>query len=351
MTTAPQGRDATDAEVRGADAPGSESPGSESPGSESPGSESPDYDVLVVGGTGVDTIVRVDDFAVPDSDSVGVPPIRDYVAHTGNGVALGFHALGLTTKFIDFLGDDAQGRMILERYASAGLDFSYLPAPAGTPRSVNLVDREGRRFSFYDGRHPDGLRLPSAFYLPHLARARHVHISRSPLAQDVFADAARLGRTISTDLHAWDGEDASAHPWAYGADLVFLSAASAGEGIGAVMLRIAERGRASLVVATDGAAGCHVLARGDDRPRHFPAVAPERTVVDSNGAGDAFLTAFLHARFAGRDLEECVLAGSVSGAYACGSHGTHEEIIDAADLAVAVARARAAANGAVGAVL
>jgi hypothetical protein len=73
------------------------------------------YDVLVIGGTGVDTIVRVDEFAIPGGDHLGVPPIRDYVAHTGNGVALGFHAFGLTTKFIDFLGDDPQGRMILDR--------------------------------------------------------------------------------------------------------------------------------------------------------------------------------------------------------------------------------------------
>jgi sugar/nucleoside kinase (ribokinase family) len=81
------------------------------------------------------------------------------------------------------------------------------------------------------------------------------------------------------------------------------------------------------------------MERGDTAPRHFPAAVPERPVVDSNGAGDAFLTAFLHARFAGEPLERCVLAGSVSGAYACGSPGTHEELIDAAALAAAVSRA------------
>ncbi|WP_333769333.1 carbohydrate kinase family protein [Streptomyces sp. IBSBF 2435] len=305
----------------------------------------PAYDVLVVGGAGVDTIVLVDELAVPSGDFLGVPPIRDYVAHTGNGVALGFHALGLATKFIDFLGDDPQGRMILDRYAAAGLDFSHLPAPAGTPRSVNLVDREGRRFSFYDGRHPHGLRLPGSFYLPLLERARHVHISRSPHAEPVFADALRLGRTVSTDLHAWDGEDRSAHSWAYGADLVFLSAATVGERIPAVMRQILDQGRAALVVATDGAAGCQVMERGDSGPRHFPAVAPERPVVDSNGAGDAFLTAFLHARFSGAALEDCVLAGSVSGAHACGSPGTHEELISAAALAAAVERAGGAGPG------
>lgn len=298
-----------------------------------------ELDVLVVGGAGVDTIVLVDELAVPAGDSLGVPPIRDYVAHTGNGVALGFHALGLTAKFIDFLGDDVQGRMILDRYAAAGLDFSHLPAPAGTPRSVNLVDRQGRRFSFFDGRHPGDPRLPRDFYLPYLERARHVHVSRSPHAEAVFADAVRLGRPVSTDLHAWDGEDSSAHPWAYGADLVFLSAAAAGKRIPDVMRQILEHGRAELVVATDGAAGCHVMERGDSEPRRFPAVTPERPVVDSNGAGDAFLTAFLAGRFRGASLDACVLAGSVSGAYACGSPGTHEELISAAALAAAVERA------------
>lgn len=82
-----------------------------------------------------------------------------------------------------------------------------------------------------------------------------------------------------------------------------------------------------------------MLERGDSAPRHFPAVTPERPVVDSNGAGDAFLTAFLHSRFSGAPLDACVLAGSVSGAYACGSPGTHEELISAAALAAAVERA------------
>lgn len=307
------------------------------------GAPPPAYDVLVVGGAGVDTIVRVDDLAIPGGDSVVVPPILDYPAHTGNGVALGFHALGLATKFVDFLGDDPQGRLVLDRYAAAGLDFSPLPAPHGTPRSVNLVDRSGRRFSFFDGRHPADLRLPRDFYLPHLRRARHVHVSRAGHARDVLADAAALGRPTSTDLHAWDGEDAGAHPWAYGADLVFLSAAAVGKRIPEVMRGILDRGRAELVVATDGAAGCLALERGAGGPVQFPAVVPERPVVDSNGAGDAFLTAFLHTRFAGGDLAACVLAGSVSGAYACGAPGTHEQLIAADALAAAVSRARYAA--------
>src|SRR5690242_16611977 len=52
-----------------------------------PGSPHPvsDHRVLVLAGAGVDTIVRVEQLELPLTDGIGVPPILDYVAHTGNG--------------------------------------------------------------------------------------------------------------------------------------------------------------------------------------------------------------------------------------------------------------------------
>jgi sugar/nucleoside kinase (ribokinase family) len=300
------------------------------------------YDILVAGGAGVDTIVRVPELRIPPGDSVFVPAVRDYVAHTGNGVARGCRALGMTTKFIDFLGDDAQGRQILAAYAADGLDFSHVVSPHGTPRGVNLVDPQGRRFSFYDGRHPAGLRLPRDFYLPYLERARHVHLSITGVTRDMYEDIHRLGVTSSTDLHDWDGADPHHRGYALASDYVFLSAAAVRDRLGDVLRSVLTEGRARLVVATDGAAGCHVLERGGTQVRHFPAVRPERAVVDSNGAGDAFVSAFLHALSQGRPVEECVLAGSVSGAFACTSEGTHTEFIDLPRLRAACARATAA---------
>ncbi|GAA3505023.1 aminoimidazole riboside kinase [Streptomyces prasinosporus] len=297
------------------------------------------HDVLVVGGAGVDTVVRVEKLEVPPGDSLHVPPVHDYVAHTGNGVALGCHALGLATKFIDFLGDDPQGHAVLAAYAGRGLDFSHLVSPHGTPRGVNLVDARGRRFSFYDSRHPADLRLPRSFYLPHLRRARHVHLSIVGHNRDMYEDVHRRGVTSSTDLHDWDGTDPHHLAYALSSDYVFLSAASLHGRLDAVLHRIVDEGRARFVVATDGAAGCHVRVRGEERTRHFPAVRPERPVVDTNGAGDAFVTAFLHSLLEGRPLEDCVLAGSVSGAFACGSAGTHTEFIDLPGLRAACARA------------
>lgn len=293
------------------------------------------FDVLVIGGVGVDTIVRVPSLAVPPGDSLTVGPILDYVAHSGNGVALGFHALGLRTKLVDLLGDDAQGALVLARYAAAGLDFTHLPAPHGTPRAVNLVDDAGRRFSFFDGRHPPGTTVPPEFYLPFLERAKHVHVA-THRARTAFDHARERGITTSTDIHAWDGVSPGPMEFAAQADLVFLSSEAAGERVDDLMFAIQDKGMAQAVVATAGAAGCRVLTRQDPQIRRYPAVAPPRPVVDSNGAGDAFSTAFMSRWFARRPVAECALAGAASGAFACCAAGTHAELMTESQLAEAM---------------
>jgi sugar/nucleoside kinase (ribokinase family) len=93
-----------------------------------------------------------------------------------------------------------------------------------------------------------------------------------------------------------------------------------------------------LVVATEGEHGSRILTK-DGRVRRHPVAGPEREVVDSNGAGDAFSSAFMSRLFAGRPRDECMRAGAVSGASACGAHGTHEEQITADELDAALDRA------------
>ncbi|WP_371496615.1 carbohydrate kinase family protein [Kitasatospora sp. NBC_00374] len=296
-----------------------------------------EYEVLVVGGVGVDTIVRVDRMELPDSDSVHVPPVHDYVGHTGNGVALGCHTLGLRTKFIDFLGDDPQGALVLAAYRRHGLDFSHLVSPAGTPRGVNLVDAAGRRLSFYDGRHPAGLRLPREFWLPFLERAGHVHLSITGVNRDLYPDIRRLGLSCSTDLHAWDGANDHHRFYALNSDLVFLSTAGCRGRHEEVMRTVLAEGRAELVVATAGEHGSYLLTREQDEVRHFPPADPGLPIVDSNGAGDAFVTGFLAGRLAGHPPEACMRAGAVAGAYACTRAGTHTALIGPEPLAAALA--------------
>ncbi|TQS27079.1 carbohydrate kinase family protein [Microbispora sp. KK1-11] len=282
------------------------------------------FDVLVVGGAGVDTTVYVPELPLPYADTYAVPPVVDRIGNTGAGVALGCHALGLRVKFVDLIGDDPQGALIRDHLAARGVDFAHAPSEAGTRRSVLLVGPDGRRLSLFDPRVVPGQRMPRDLYLPALRSARHVHVSIVDFARHVYADIPD-GTTVSTDLHDWDGENPHHEDFAYSSDVVFLSAAKLGGRHEEVMRAIAERGRASVVVCTAGAEGCHVLAEG--KVRSFPAEPLPGPVADSNGAGDAFVSGFLYGRLAGRPLEECVRLGAVAGAHACTSEGTHEDPI------------------------
>lgn len=290
------------------------------------------YDILVVGGVGIDTAVRVQSLPLPLADSFQVPPIRDYVGHTGNGVALGCHTLGLKTKFIDYIGDDPQGQLILERYRQTGLDFNYLIHASGTRRSVNLVDPDGRRLSLYDGRHPLELRMPRDFYLPLLQAARHAHFSIMDWTRYLYDDAAHLGIKVSTDLHDWDGENAYYHDFALRSDLVFLSTAALGERYQAVMRDIMRGGRAEAVIAMAGSRGSYLLTRDSDAVRHFDCVDLGRAIIDTNGAGDSFVAGFLSGYFRQAAIGDCMRLGAIAGAYACGCLGTHEEFVTQAQL-------------------
>ena len=297
-------------------------------------------DVFVVSGVGVDTIVRVPTLDLPRVDSMLVPPIQRYVGHSGNGVALGCQALGLRTAFVDMIGDDPEGALVRKSYREKGLEFGYTTHPAGTRRSVNLVDPEGRRMSFFDGRQPNDAVPEASLWRDGIARARHVHVSIMPWARHALADAIAAGTPTSTDLHDWDGTNPYHHDFAYGADVVFTSATALGDRVEDVLHDILARGRAKVAVATEGERGSRLAVRGQPI-RHVPAVRfPDRPIVDSNGAGDSYVAAFLATMIRGGTYEEAASAGSIAGAYACGTEGTHTSFIDRDQLAREMSKRR-----------
>jgi len=291
-----------------------------------------DLDVFVVGGVGIDTIVRVPVLPPADQESFQVPPVESYVAHTGHGVAFGCRALGLRTALADVIGHDAEGQRILAAYAEAGVELRHITHESGTRRAVNLVEPDGRRMSFYDARHPADLVPDALLWTRGIEQARHVHVSIVSWGRHALADAVAAGVPTSTDLHDWDGESAYHRGFALGADIVFVSGSALGDCVDDVLSGILRDGRARVAVAMDGARGSRVAVSGEP-VFHVPAVTiPGRPVVDSNGAGDSYVSAFLRTFLAGGSWADAARAGAFGGAYACGTAGTHTSFIDAGTL-------------------
>ncbi|WP_430496864.1 carbohydrate kinase family protein [Micromonospora trifolii] len=277
-------------------------------------------DLLVLGGLGVDVRVRVPALPLPAADSHTVEPIELRIGNTGAGVALAARALGLRVLVVDTLGADPAGELVRAALTRAEVPALLAEHRGGTRRSVNLVDPRGRRTSLYDPRPWQGGPPFPASELAALVRdARHVHLSimdwAVPLLPAVRA-AVPAGVALSTDLHDWDGENTYHQPFAEVADLVLLSAVRLGDRAASLAGTLAPR----TVVVTRGADGAE-LYPGDGTAVPVPPTVPDKPVVDSNGAGDAFAAGLIAARLRGEPLARAArYAGRVAAA-ACTHDG------------------------------
>ncbi|MHC3471374.1 adenosine kinase [Streptomyces sp. 7R007] len=288
-------------------------------------------DVLVLGGAGVDTVVYVPELPLPYADSYQIERgIQTRAGQTGDFVALGLAALGLRVHHLDVLGEDPEGDLVRALHEERGIPLTAVPEPAGTKRAVNLVSPDGRRLSLYDASRTSGeARLPDALVRERAAASRHAHVSITQPCADALPALLETGVTLSTDLHDWDGENTYHEPFAHAADLVFLSAAALSDPE-RTMRRITERGRAEVVVAMAGAKGAYLLA--DDELTHVPPATPPAPVIDSNGAGDAFVAAFLYGWLNRETPLRSARYGAIAGAHACTVPSTETAPIRREDL-------------------
>lgn len=276
-------------------------------------------DLLVIGGLGVDVRVRVPALPLPAADSHTVEPIELRIGNTGAGVALAGRALGLGVRVVDTLGADPAGDLVRAALTRAGVPAVLVEDRAGTRRSVNLVDPDGRRTALYDPRPwQGGLPIPAAELAELVRAARHVHLSITdwtlPLLPAVRA-ALPAGVLLSTDLHDWDGVNPYHRPFAEVADLVLVSAVRLDDRP-ALAAALAPR----TVVVTRGPEGAELYPGDGTAVPVPPAVAPG-PVVDTNGAGDAFAAGLVAGLLHDRPLPEAARYAARVAAAACTHDG------------------------------
>jgi sugar/nucleoside kinase (ribokinase family) len=211
--------------------------------------------------------------------------------------------------------------MVRDYYAASAVELRAVTHAAGTRRSVNLVAPDGTRTSLYDPRHPYDLLPDSALWRDGLRQARLVHAVIVNWARHPLREAVAQGVLTATDLQDWDGTNLHHREFAELADLVFMSSANLGQRAPEVAGSVLAEGRARMVAVTRGAAGSTVYPRAGE-PFEVPAVPlPAGTVLDSNGAGDAFAAAFTAEVLRGETLEKAGEAGAIAGAVAIVADG------------------------------
>ncbi|WP_042373833.1 PfkB family carbohydrate kinase [Streptacidiphilus neutrinimicus] len=240
------------------------------------------------------------------ADIVRAPGVPD-VAHPGGSpanVAYGLARLGHDVALLTQLGDDAMGGLIRARLVAAGvrlLDDGQ--SDVRTPTAVVSLDTEGRASYTFD------IAWTLRPVTPRAEEVRHVHLGSigaaaapGAAAALAIAEALRGRATVSYDPNvrpALMGERSAALAQAErcvaAADVVKASDEDLawlcpGEPEAAVTRRWLGMGVA-LVLVTRGAAGAAAYTAAHT----VTAPAAAVTVVDTVGAGDAFMAAVLDA--------------------------------------------------------
>lgn len=251
------------------------------------------------------------------------PAIGGSLANVSVGVA----RLGGRSALVGVVGEDEFGHLLRERLASEGVDVSHLRQTAEAKTGlvfISLDERGERSFTYF--------RTCSAEFLlgerdvdpAFLGRARVVHFGTNSLhlpeartAMLRTVDTARAaGRIVSCDpnlrLHAW--EDPEVLRGLLGhllprcsvvklseEEVAFATGWSAPEDA----LRYLAGLGVTLPVVTRGEAGAVFLWRGEV----VRVPAPRVRVVDTTGAGDGFMAAFLRG-LSRRYADASALAGA-----------------------------------------
>ena len=256
-------------------------------------------------------MIRVERFPEPEPGSHFPPGWHETVGSSGAGKAMTLAALGVDVTLHCLLGVDEAGMRVRAALETAGVTVDAIHDPTGTARHVNLMDAAGDRMSFllHTG-------SPDLGYDPHhveelVAGADEVLVAIVDPARVVVPIARRLGKRTWTDLHGTTGDREWERDFE-AADRVFFS----GERLPdprPLMERL-HRSARELVVCTRGAAGALALTR-DGRWLEVPA-EPVATVVDTNGAGDAFLAGTVAGGLRGLPIKEALALGARTAALA-----------------------------------
>lgn len=291
-----------------------------------------EFDVAVVGNVGVDTNVYLAGAGVDLSVESNFTENLDCVGQAGGYSARAYAQLGKTTAFIGYVGDDFSGRFIRSEFARDGIDTTALFVdPGGTGRSVNLMQRDGRRRSFYDGKGHMHLVPDCAVCHSVLARSRLAHFSIPNWARHLLPIARGLGLPIACDIQdIVTLDDPYRRDFVTQADILFFSTVNQADPIPLIEAFLEAKPR-QIVIAGMGAAGCALgTMHGIQR---FPPVELGEPVVDTNGAGDTLAAAFLAGYvLEGHSLPDSILRGQIAARHTCTLKASSSDLITAAQL-------------------
>jgi len=267
--------------------------------------------VVVNGPASWNQLVRLAVLPEGGAGTVSAVGHDEQLGGTSAGKAVTLAALGVDVLLHTVLGDDEAGDRVRRALDRPHLDLVASPARDGrTERHLNLMAADGSRFSIYlELPQPAG--PPPERVLAAIASARVAVLDLAEHSRPLLSVARAAATPIWCDVHDDDGVAEYPRAFADAADVLLVSAARLADP--AAYLRERVEAGCRLAVCTRGADGALAL---DAEGWWEVQAAPAEAVVDTNGAGDAFLAGLLAAHLDGLPTPAALAVASATGALA-----------------------------------
>lgn len=249
-----------------------------------------------------------------------LPPIeRCFVGGNGLNVAVHMQRSGLPSAYIGAVGNDDNGKFILNGLQSLGVDFSHVQVLLGQTSQTDIrLTPEGDRIFVHETIGPVKTLELDQLTKQYIYQHKLVHNTWLGGTVKYLAEFKKAGLLVSQDY----GER---YPPEFmdetvgSIDVAFLSLpeeeASQAPGLAR---EVAARGP-QLVVVTLGREGSLAFDGQDHQQPANPA-----QVVDTLGAGDTFIGVFLAHWLKSKPLDQCLLKAAQAAAHTCTHYGAWE---------------------------
>jgi len=305
-------------------------------------------EITGLGALNIDHLYKVE--RILDDGETVVSEAKSSPGGSAANTIYGLAKLGVNAGFTGVVGDDAEGKILIQDFQKAGVDTSQIRVKPGakTGSVVCLSDRLGRR-SLYVTPGANNLLTMDDLDLTYINQARMLHLSS--FADDrqfkillELMDRLDLSTKLSFApgaLYARKGLKALA-PILSKTHILFINRNEIKQLTGEDIINGAEsclKQGCSIIVVTLGKGTSLELGKGISR-RTVTAIGYIRDAetelaiqpsnqdivsqADTTGAGDAFATGFLYGLLRGKGLEECGRLGDIVARFSITKLGTRQ---------------------------
>ncbi|HDH41304.1 MAG TPA: carbohydrate kinase family protein [Candidatus Altiarchaeales archaeon] len=266
-------------------------------------------DVIGFGALNLDRLYRVERLA-REGEHVEILKFEEFPGGSAANTIAGLARLGLDTGFIGAIGNDSEGKILLDDFRNYGVNTDGISILEGrTGIVIGFVDSRGERTLYpYPGVNS---RLEFKNELVEYSKnTRYLHLSSFVNDRQLEVQkrlVALLPESVKVSfspgiLYSRRGLSALL-PIIERSSIVFLNAseirAITGKDYKEGSHLLIEKG-AKMIAITLGDKGCYLR----DTEGEYRVMAESVDVVDTTGAGDAFSAGFLYGLISGRDIVE-----------------------------------------------